>query len=391
MQNFRNYYEILGVDRDAPPDEIKRAYRQLARKYHPDVNQGNVEAENRFKEVSEANEVLSDAERRSQYDKFGSYWKQQGFANQQQKRPWNWGAGGRPVNAPQAEDSGEPDMDFSNMRDFNTFVDELLTRRSAKAQNNTDWLDNPIPPRRPPEPTQMPERSSRPVDDWGNNEPKRRTEDWGGSEPIQTPPPREEYDEPRQSDYRDNDRPPQRPDRPTAQSQDPKTRDAEANLTVPLEKAYTGGRERIRLEDGRLLEVNLPGAMVSGQRIRLKGQGVAGGDLYLRIEVMPHKFFRQNGLDLVTQVPVTPVEAILGGPIDVPTLDGRVKMNLPKNLKSGQKLRLAQKGYPSAEEEKRGDQIVELIIQTPTEITAAERELYEQLRQLESNPRKDLA
>jgi curved DNA-binding protein len=405
MQNFRNYYEILGVGRDVPADEIKRAYRQLARKYHPDVNQGNLDAENKFKEINEAYEVLSDVERRSQYDKFGSYWKQQGFSGQ--KRPWGWnGAGGsgraNPAEAP--PEAADPDMDFANVRDFNSFVDELLSRRSSRAKGTEDWLDAPPPTRpAPTEPPPMSARSSRPADDWNNTAPKRsRTEDWGGSEPIRTPPPRDrEADRPveprRSSDRNENNPPPRNPARPNptqpanpTQPRPPQPRDAEANLTVPLEKAYSGGQERIRLEDGRMLEVKLPPAMVSGQRIRLKGQGVAGGDLYLRIEVSPHKFFRLNGIDLVTQVPITPVEAVLAGPIEVPTLDGLVKMNLPKNVKSGQKLRLAKKGYPSPEEDKRGDQIVELVIQIPQELGEAERALYEKLRQIEPSPRRNL-
>ncbi len=445
MQNFRNYYEILGVGRDVPADAIKRAYRQLARQYHPDVNQGNIEAENKFKEINEAYEVLSDVERRSQYDKFGSYWKQQGFNGQ--KRPWAWNGGGRPNAADAPPEAADPDMDFANVRDFNTFVDELLSRRSTRNSSNEEWLDAPRQTRpAAPEPTQMPPRSSRPpADDWANPEPKRRNDDWGGTEPIRTPPPRENNErenyrpepdrqsvasrssESRSSESRQTaDRPDRDDNQPRPQSQPGRSaanpqpnppvdyaeptpptrptsarpatssarpaqpRDAEANLTVPLEKAYMGGRERIRLEDGRMLEVNLPAGMVSGQKVRLKGQGVAGGDLYLRIEVSPHRFFRLNGIDLVTQVPITPVEAILGGPIDVPTLDGIVKMNLPHNVKSGQKLRLAKKGYPSPEEEKRGDQIVELMIQMPSTIAQAERELYEKLRQIEPNPRQNL-
>ena len=119
MQNFRNYYEILGVSRDTEAAAIKRAYRQLARQYHPDVNQGNAEAENKFKEMNEAYEVLSDPERRGQYDKFGSFWKQQGFQNGQ-KRPWNWN--GSRDQAASAE-APEDDLDFAGVRDFNSFVD----------------------------------------------------------------------------------------------------------------------------------------------------------------------------------------------------------------------------------------------------------------------------
>jgi curved DNA-binding protein len=428
MQNFRNYYEILGVSRDTPSDEIKRVYRQLARRYHPDVNQGDTDAENRFKEINEAYEVLFDSERRAQYDKYGSFWKQQGFQNGQ-KRPWGWNG---KTDAPTTPPVDEPDLNFGEFRDFNTFVDELLQGRSQKAAKPAaDWLDNPIPPRRNnPPPNQMPSMSSRPIDDdrnessaddWENTQPKPRRDNWGGSDPIgntSNDPRRQEFTaRPRPPEDREPDRQPQRepqrqpgsreaqrrdgrPDfndapRPNPDSrydQPPKAfpKDVEAELTVPLEKAYAGGQERIRLEDGRMLEIKLPKATVGGQKLRLKGQGIAGGDLFLRIDVAPHKFYQLNGLNVMTQIPVTPTEAILAVPIEVPTLDGLVKMNLPAGLKSGQKLRLSNKGYPSAEGDRRGDQIVELVIQMPSDLPEAEKALYEQIRQVEKNPRSNL-
>lgn len=318
MQNFRNYYAILGVSRDATIEEIKKAYRKLARTYHPDMNPGNKEAEEKFKDVGEAYEVLSDASKRAQYDQYGNFWKKTGFQGAT-PRGRSWGnRSGRSAD----------DMDFSQFRDFNSFVDQLLNRRG--------------------EPTPPPERERERPD------------------PYRPGSTRTAYTVAR-----------------------PSPRNAEARLTVPLEKAYTGGRERVRLEDGRSLEVNMPAGMLTGQRVRLKGQGVSGGDLYLKIEVAPHPFFRVEGADLFCQLPVTPVEAVLGGAIEVPTLDGLVKMMIPPGVRSGQKLRLGGKGYPV--EGERGDQIVEIQIVTPRDITEEERDLYEKLRRLESfNPRENL-
>lgn len=321
MQNFRNYYDILGVAKDATADEIKKAFRKLARQYHPDVNPGDKQAEEKFKAINEANEVLSDPTRRAQYDQFGRFWKQSGFQDKgrsQAARSWNGRTSDRA--------SGN-DVDFGEFRDFNSFVDQLLNRRVAgeggAATGSRDYY-------RP-----------------------------GTSKTAYTVP---------------------RAGR----------RDAEARLSVPLDKAYLGGRERIRLEDGRSLEVNMPPGMVSGQRIRLKGQGVSGGDLYLKIDIPPHPFYKVEGSDIACQLPITPSEAVLGGPVEVPTLDGLVKMTIPPGVRSGQRLRLANKGYPSMSG-KRGDQIVEIQIITPREVSPQERELYEKLRQLESfNPRNDL-
>jgi curved DNA-binding protein len=170
----------------------------------------------------------------------------------------------------------------------------------------------------------------------------------------------------------------------------PQRRDIEARLSVPLEKAYSGWCERVRLEDGRSIEVEMPSGMMSGQKIRLKGQGFNGGDLYLKIDVSPHPFYQLQDGDIDCRVPVTPVEAILGRAIEVPTLDGPVKMNLPPGVQSGRRLRLAEKGYPRPDGS-RGDQIVEIEVVIPPEVPAEARELYEKLYQLETfKPRQKL-
>jgi curved DNA-binding protein len=317
MQNFRNYYDILEVSKDATPEEIKKAFRRLARQFHPDLNPNDKTAEERFKSINEAYEVLSDTSKRNQYDQYGQFWKQRGFqgAARAAARAWD-----------RVSDRTD-DFNFSEFSDFNSFVDQLLNRREGPTTTTT------------------------------TKEPYRPTTS------------KTTYTVSRPSTGR---------------------RDAEARLTVPLEKAYLGGRERIRLEDGRSLEVNMPSCMVTGQRIRLKGQGVAGGDLYLKIEVAPHPYFKLEGNDIVCQLPITPSEAVLGEQVQVPTLDGLVKVSIPPGVRSGQRLRLANKGYPAGEGD-RGDQIVEIQIVVPKELSQQERELYEKLHQLETfNPRADL-
>lgn len=325
MRNFRNYYDILGVAKDATADEIKKAFRKLALQFHPDRNLGDKQAEEKFKDINEAYEVLSDTTKRAQYDQYGRYWQQRGFqgaaaAAARAARGW----AGR-------SDRGD-DVDFSAYTDFNTFVDQLLNRRVTTAPS-----------------------SGRAVDE----APAREAMRPGTSKTAYT----------------------------VARAG---RRDAEARLSVPLDKAYQGGRERIRLEDGRSLEVDMPAAMIAGQRIRLKGQGVNGGDLYLKIDIPPHPFYKLEGADILCQLPITPSEAVLGGAVEVPTLDGLVKMNIPAGVRSGQRLRLANKGYPDADG-RRGDQIVEVQVVIPREITAEERELYENLRRVETfNPRSEL-
>ncbi|MEL6856201.1 MAG: J domain-containing protein, partial [Cyanobacteria bacterium J06607_13] len=170
----------------------------------------------------------------------------------------------------------------------------------------------------------------------------------------------------------------------------PSRRDAEADLTVPLEKAYAGGRERVRLEDGRSLEVSMPPGMVTGQRIRLKGQGIDGGNLYLRIEVEPHAYFTLQKSDVYCRLPLTPSEAILGGTLAMPTLGGPVNMMIPPGVQTGQRLKLTGKGYPIAQD-MYGDQIVEIDVVMPTVLDDEEKALYQELRSIERfNPRASL-
>lgn len=323
LQNFRDYYEILGVPREASNDEIKRVFRRLARLYHPDLNPGDKQAEEKFKAIGEAYEILSDPTQRAEYDQYSQFWNQRGFKGKQTPRgkTWDRAASGR---------AGNENVDYSAFTDFDNFVDQVLGRRKQSKNGATSNV------------------SSRDVYRPGTS----KTSYTIGSQASR--------------------------------------KDIQAKLTLPLEKAYEGGLERIRLEDGRSLEVNMPPGMYTGQTIRLRDQGIGGGDLYLKITVSPHSFFKLEGNDIAIQLPVTPSEAVLGSPVEVPTLDGLVQMNLPPGVKSGQRLRLANKGYPDDNGE-RGDQLVEIQIVMPKNISSEERELYEKLREIETfNPRADL-
>jgi len=330
LQNFRDYYEILGVPKDASNEEIKKVYRRLARQYHPDLNPGNKAAEERFKIIGEAYEILSDSTRRSQYDQFSRYWKQKGFnGNKQTPRTKNWAE-----NRSNGRTGSNQDVNPGEFSDFESFINQVIGV-SSRQSPDTGTSDNPT-----------------------NNDPFR-TPRSKVAYTVNTPP-------------RSN------------------RRDIEARLTLPLFKAYQGGNERIRLEDGRSLEVNMPAGMVTGQTIRLRNQGIGGGDLYLKITVDPHPLFKLAGINIICQVPVTPCEATLGGQIEAPTLDGPVKMTIPPSVRSGQRFRLANKGY-IGENGNRGDQLVEIQIVTPKNLSAEERELYEKLKQIETfKPRTDL-
>ncbi len=376
MQNFRNYYLILGVPKDATADEIKKAYRRLARQLHPDVNPGDKSAEDRFKDINEAYDILSDIDKRAQYDQFSKFWKQKGFQGKQGVRLPNfktWGNGKATRKKP------TEDVDFSDYSDFNKFLDQVLGRRREVRMATA----NDAPRAASYEPWSTASKRTSYV---ANSREDRRDVD---DREIR----RETVDRDTRRDIVDREIRREAVDREIRrETVDRETRrDIEARLTLPLERAYSGGTERIRLEDGRAIEVNLPPAMVSGQRIRLRNQGMGGGDLYLKITVSPHPFFRLEMSDICCELPLTPSEAVLGGDIEVPTLDGRVKMKLPPGVTSGKRLRLANKGYPTGNGD-RGDQLVEIQVLIPKEISEEERELYEKLRQVESfKPRQDLS
>lgn len=326
LQNFRDYYEILGVPKEASSEEIKKNYRRLARQYHPDLNPGNKAAEDKFKDIGEAYEILSDPTKRAQYDQFSRYWNQRGFSGKQPSKGKGWGN-------QKSDRTNTQDVNPSDFANFEDFINQVV---GVKNKNGASDSTN------------------------GTNR-----------DPYRSPRSKVEYTVPKT---------PPRSSR----------RDIEARLTLPLEKAYTGGNERIRLEDGRSLEVTMPPGMVTGQTIRLRNQGIGGGDLYLKITVEPHSLFKLEGLNIFCQVPVTPSEAVLGGQVEAPTLDGPVKMSIPQGVRSGQRFRLANKGYPN-EQGKRGDQLVEIQIVTPKTISQEEKELYEKLRQIETfKPRADL-
>jgi curved DNA-binding protein len=299
---FRDYYDILGVDRDASPEDIRRAYRQLARKHHPDVSK-KPGAEDRFKEISEAYEVLRDPEKRSRYDRLGRNWK----AGEDVSSAEGFDPGGFGGSGFGQGDYGDVRVEFGSGADFSDFFESMFGGRGRRSGFNGF--------------------SSR-----------------GG--------------------------------------------DHEATLELTLEEAAKGGRRKITLADGRDYDVNIPAGVREGQRIRLAGEGGQGrggpaGDLFLRVHLRPHPRFRVEGNDIYTDVPITPWEAALGAPIDVPTLTGVKRVKVPPGSSSGRRLRLRGEGLAG------GDLYAVLKIVVPKKPGKQERELFEQLAQVSDfNPRE---
>lgn len=327
MKNIPNYYEILDVSPEATVEDIKRAYRRLARQYHPDLNPGDKTAEETFKKLVEAYDVLCDPQKREKYDELTDSQKKKS-----RRSKVSTGKSRR----------GSTVTDYRQYGgDFNSFFEQNFAQKTQRKETKNTQTSRRVPNE---EGTAYRPGTKKTAYKAGNEEKSSETE---------------------------------------------RPRDVEARLKLPLEKAYRGGKERIRLEDGRSLEIDMPSGMIDGQQMRLRGQGIGGGDLYLTINIAPHCFFNVQGKDIFCRVPITPSEAVFGSAIKIPTLDGLVEMSVPAGVKSCQRLRLANKGYPV--EGERGDQLVEIQIVVPKEPTQEEKELYQKLQEVESfNPRESL-
>ena len=293
MTKFKDYYEIMGVARDASPDDIKRAYRRLARKYHPDVSKEK-DAEARFKEVGEAYEVLRDPEKRAAYDQLGRRPQGEEFTP-----PPGW--------------TFDVDSDAGGAGIHSDFFDQLFGGLGGRAS-------------------------------------RRGFRSRGF--------------------------------------------DTSAQVDVTLEEAFRGTTRTLQLQrverddEGKArprvqqLQVKIPAGVTDGQQIRVPAQGEPGiggespGDLFLRVHLLPHRFFKVEGRDVSLDLPITPWEAALGETVRVPTLAGRVDLKIPKGSQTDRQLRLKDRGLPGHPP---GDQFVVLKIVTPPADSAAREAFYKQM------------
>jgi curved DNA-binding protein len=330
---FRDYYEVLGVPRTATEKEIKEAYRKLARKYHPDLQTGKdkKQAEEKFKEINEANEVLGDPKKRAKYDQFGAQWKE---GMEYQPPPPGGGATGEAFHF----------EDFEGAGGFSDFFESLFGGRSSRG------------------------RSSRGFGRMATERPMR-----GGDIESEMELTLEE----------------------AAQGTKRRVRLQVQALCPICRGTGIDGRQICSRcgGTGKILEekdltVTIPAGVRDGDRIRLAGQGEPGeeggppGDLFIRVRLRPHpKFKLMNDNDLQTEVEVTPWEAVLGSEVKVQTLDGEVMLKIPPGSRGGQQFRLRGKGFPSKGGGK-GDLYVRLTINVQKKVTPEERRLYEELARL---------
>ncbi len=305
----KDYYRTLGVARNADEKEIKKAFRKLAREFHPDMNPDNAEAERKFKEINEAHDVLSDPDKRRKYDQFGAQWEQYERAGVNPNDfARGFGSGGSRNISPEEFErmfggfgragSGGGGGGFSD------FFETLFSGQGgARAGQGTPF---------------------------------------GGGNQRQ-----------------------------------PRPRQAEVEAEISLEEAFHGTSRMVQLSDGQRIEVSIPAGIQSGTRIR-------AGEVVLRVQVQPHGRFRQEKADLYVTVPVDLYTALLGGEVEIPTLERPVVLTIPGGTQSGKRFRLRGLGMPGMKKDDvRGDLYAEVAVTLPTSLSPKERQLVEELRSLQ--------
>jgi DnaJ-class molecular chaperone len=348
---FRDYYETLGVPRTASQADIKKAFRKLARQHHPDVKPGDAEAEARFKALNEANEVLSDPEKRKRYDELGADFERYrsgtpgggdpfgpggpfaGYAGGGGGRGAPGGARGAPGGVRyEFRTSGGDDAGFSDF--FRMFFGGGMPAEAGSAGGSRSGG------------RRTPRTSTASIDDllgglgyqagaagypagaYGTDgeaagAPRRTAGGRGGSRAV------------------------------------------EASVEVSLHEAASGTTRLVEV-DGTRLEVKIPRGVDTGSKVRLRGKGGDGRDLVLVVRASPHPVFERRGPDLVRELPITLREALLGADVPVPTLDGRVILKVPAGTQNGRTIRLTGKGMPHLKGDGRGDLLVRMKVVLPT-------------------------
>jgi molecular chaperone DnaJ len=367
----RDYYEVLGVPRNATEKEIKQAYRRLARKYHPDLNPGDKEAEEKFKEINEAYWVLSDPERRRLYDMYGHNW-QSVHAAQQGGAQWTGTQAGMPEGF--QFDFGDLFGSFGDVFEFFFGRTGTRTREQVRPRRGNDIeheieisLEDAIYGA-----TKTVMVSFDDICTACNGE--------GGVKSVCP-----SCNGTGVADYNRGWF--------SVGASCQYCRGKGSIVTSPCSTCNGTGRRRVT----RTVEVKIPPGVTDGSKLRLAGQGGSGvaggahGDLYLVVKVKPHPFFERQGDDLYIEVPITIAEAVLGAEIEVPTKDGPVKMRIPPGTNCGQLFRLKGMGVPHLKGGGCGDQYVRVKIVVPKNLTPKQRALFEELaKTLDENPRSAL-
>ena len=363
----RDYYETLGVSKGASADEIKKGYRAKAKELHPDRNADNTNAEAQFKEVNEAYEVLKDANKKAAYDRYGHAAFENGMG----------GGGGHPGGGFRGQ--GDFASAFSDV--FDDLFGDFMGRggqgggRTRAARGNDLRYNLRISL----EEAYSGLQKTINVPSAVSCTSCKGTGAEGGSEPVTCPTCSGMGKVRAQQGFF------------TVERTCPTCNGMGQTIKNPCKTCHGAGR----VEKERSLSVNIPAGVETGTRIRLAGEGEAGmrggptGDLYIFIEVGEHRLFQRDGTNLYCRVPVSMVDASLGGDIEVPTIDGgRSRVKIPEGSQSGRQMRLRGKGMPALRGSNHGDMFIELSVETPVKLTSKQKELLREFDKLsaENNP-----
>ncbi|MCG8501585.1 MAG: molecular chaperone DnaJ [Firmicutes bacterium] len=359
MAEKRDYYEILKVDRNASSDDIKRAYRKLAKKYHPDVNPGDKTAEARFKEANEAYEILSDQDKRAKYDQFGHAGVD----------PNGFGGG------------GFGDFDFGGFGDiFETFFGggtgfgasgrrngpqkgrDIQTSVEVAFEEAAFGVEKEINIFRMENCDTCHGTGAKP-----GTEAKTCTTCHGTG----------------QVQYKQQT--------PFGQFVNVKTCDScrGEGKVISNPCKFCHGKGKVR--KSKTIKVDIPAGIDDGQTISLRGEGEPGtkggiqGNLYITVTIRPHPLFQRQGNDVICEIPITFVDASLGAELEVPTLDGKVKYSIHEGTQTGTVFRLKNKGIPHIRGYGRGDQYVKVLVEVPKNLTQQQKELLREFSQLDGD------
>lgn len=366
MSAKRDYYEILGVTKTSTKDEIKKAYRKLAMQFHPDKNPGNAEAEAKFKEASEAAEVLLDENKKARYDQFGHAGMN--------------GAGG----GPGGFGGGGFQGDFGDFGDiFGDIFGDMLGGRGGRrggGRRSTGRPGDDLQMGIDLEFTEAAFGVEKTISVTKNV--KCDTCDGSGAKPGSSP---------TTCDYCHGHGEVRRQQGFfTVSSTCPKCHGSGQMIKDPCGKCHGQGKFKKKVD----LQVKVPAGIDQGQRLKLSNEGDAGsnggpnGDLYVVINIIPHKIFERDEFDVHCTVPISFSQAALGTEIEVPTLSGKVALKIPAGTQAGVKMRLKGKGIKRLGGYGEGDQIVSIHVETPTKLSAEQKEIFGRLSELDdsSNP-----
>ncbi len=353
----RDYYEVLGINREAGPEEIKKAYRKLARQYHPDVNPDNKDTEEKFKEIQEAYDVLSDPKKKANYDRFGHQGESfQGFGGFDNMRGFTSGfedifdaffgggfsTGGRrrPGSAPQRGADLRYDLEITLeevVKGKNTFI--RLHRLEHCPECGGSGAKNGSSPETCPACNGTGQQQVVRNTAFGSFISVKPCGVCGGEGRI---------------------------------------------IKEPCSKCRGEGR----VSRERKIEVKLPPGLDNGSKIRISGEGEAGkkggssGDLYVVIFIRPHEFFTRQDNDLLCEIPLSFVYAALGGEIEIPTIEGKTKLRIPEGTQPGAVFRLKGKGVPSLRGFGKGDQLVKIKVEVPRRLNAKQKNILQEFAQV---------